>query len=102
MTCFSGTQVVMDYNMDSSTVEQAFSADLTVSNNTAKSFVLTTCVRRTQSAKNASKSMVLAEIGVPSGYEVVRTKAQFGSACRVEYPEGQVVLYYYSVRCTPV
>ena len=92
----------MDYNMDSSTVEQAFSVDLTVSNNTAKSFVLTTCVRRTHAAENASQSMVLAEIGVPSGYDVVRTTSQFGSASRVEYPEGQVVLYYCLVRCTPV
>ena len=89
-------QVVVNYNINSSTVDQVFGADITVSNNTAKSFMLTVCVRR--NSDNASQAMVLVEIGVPSGYDVARRKSRFGTASRVEFPEGLVVLYYDSVR----
>ncbi|KAK7098096.1 CD109 antigen-like [Littorina saxatilis] len=92
---FALAEVVVTYNVDTSTEEQTFSADTTVSNNTARSFVLTTCVQRNQG--NATGAMVLTEIGVPSGYDVDKRKSDFGSASRVEYPEGEVVLYYNSL-----
>ena len=88
--------MVVEYNIDSSTVNQVFSADVTISSNTARSFILTVCVRR--NSDKASLSMVLVEIGVPSGYVVARRKSHFGTASRVEFARGKVVLYYNSVR----
>ncbi|XP_070197998.1 CD109 antigen-like [Littorina saxatilis] len=92
---FALAEVVVYYNMDTSTVDQAFSADTTLSNNTVKSFVLTTCVRR--NSDNASQSMVVAEIGVPSGYEVVSRQSDFGKASRFDLKDEQTILYYSSV-----
>ena len=90
------SQVVVEYHTNTSTRERVFSAKPTVSNNTATTFVLTTCVRRTSDV--TSQALVLTEIGVPSGYDVVPTTSDYGSASHVELIDGKVVLYYVSVR----
>ena len=87
--------MLVEYHTNTSTREQVFSARSTVSKNTATSFVLTTCVRRTSDV--TAQAMVLTEIGVPSGYEVSQATSDYGSASHVEFLEGKVVLYYASV-----
>ncbi|KAK7097061.1 hypothetical protein V1264_004093 [Littorina saxatilis] len=88
-------QVFLYYNLARDTVKQSFSAVSTVTKNTAKAFVVTTCVRRTTTT--VSSSPVISKIAFPSGYDIDRQGSDFGAAGHVEFLERKAILYYASL-----